>query len=131
MAAKRKVFIADDDTAVLEMLRGKLELAGYEAITTSDPKQVMPMIKVCKPNLILLDLLMPNLGGLEICEMLNRDKETEKIPIIIISGLAGEKDIKSAYRLGVISYFTKPCDLDKLVQEIKKDIYYKEDVRQQ
>jgi len=86
----------------------------------------MPKIKTFKPDLILLDLVMPNLGGMEICEMLNQDKQTCGIPIIVVSGLSKLIDQKRAYQLGVIGYFTKPYDFPKLLKEINKAISYKE-----
>ncbi|MCM8800533.1 MAG: response regulator [Candidatus Omnitrophica bacterium] len=126
MSEKKKIFIADDDETVLTSLKRLLVLAGFEVETAQRAKEVTSRIKGFKPDLIILDLLMPNLGGLEICEMLNQDKETQNIPIIVVSGLAGIEDIKKAYRLGVINYFTKPYDFDKLLKEINKAIIYKE-----
>ena len=123
---KKKIFVADDDKVVLESLKKLLALSGFEVESSSSAKEVISKIKAFKPQVILLDLLMPNLGGLEICEILNSDKETQGIPIIIISALAGQTDIEKAYHLGVTGYFTKPYDFAKLLQEIKKTIAYKE-----
>lgn len=126
MPEKKRIFIIDDDEVVLTSLRDLLTLSGFEAEITRNPKEVLAMVRAFKPQAILLDLLMPNLGGLEVCEMLNSDKETRGIPIIIISALEKEEDIKKAYRLGVIGYFSKPYDFQKLLQEINKVIAYKE-----
>jgi CheY-like chemotaxis protein len=126
MAEKKKIFIADDDEAVLMSLKKLLELSDFEVGTTRNPKDILPMVKALKPDIILLDLLMPNLGGLEICEMLNSDNQTQGIPIIVISALGREEDIKRAYRLGVIGYFVKPYDFNDLLKEIKRNIAYKE-----
>jgi PleD family two-component response regulator len=123
---KKRVFIADDDEATLLSLKKLLILSGFEVDGTPSPKEVIPMIKSFKPDVILLDLLMPELGGFEICEMLNDDKETQGIPIIVISALGGYTDIKRAYKLGVVGYFTKPYDYLRLVHEINKVIAYKE-----
>lgn len=126
MAGKKRVFIADDDEAVLISLKKLLELSDFEVEITRNSKEVLPMIKAVRPDIILLDLLMPNLGGLEICEMLNSDAQTQGIPIIVISALGREEDIKRAYRLGVIGYFVKPYDFNELLREIKRNIAYKE-----
>jgi CheY-like chemotaxis protein len=69
---------------------------------------------------VLLDLLMPDIGGFEICHIIDADIEIKGIPIIIISALSGYTDIKNAYELGVVGYFTKPYDYNKLVNEINK-----------
>ena len=82
----------------------------------------MHSIKSFKPDLILLDLLMPDLGGFEICEILNNDPETHGIPIIIISGFGDSVDIKKAYKLGAVGYFVKPFALSDLCKEINKVI---------
>jgi DNA-binding response OmpR family regulator len=126
MAGKKRVFIADDDETVLISLKKLLELSDFEVEITRNSKDVLPMIKASRPDIILLDLLMPNLGGLEICEMLNSDEQTQGIPIIVISALGREEDIKRAYRLGVIGYFVKPYDFNELLREIKRNIAYKE-----
>lgn len=126
MPEKKKIFIADDDEAILVSLRKLLELSDFIVQTTRNPKDILPMIKAFRPNIILLDLLMPDLGGMEICEMLNSDAQTQGIPIIIISALADEKDIKRAYRLGVTGYFIKPYDFNGLLKEINRTIAYKE-----
>ena len=124
---KKKILIIDDDKVVLESLRRLLELHSYEALAVQEAGEAFSKAKSFNPDVILLDLLMPRLGGLEICEMLNSDKETRGIPIIVVSALDKEADIKKAYRLGVVGYITKPYDLNKLLQEINKAIAYKQE----
>ncbi|MFA5157324.1 MAG: response regulator [Candidatus Omnitrophota bacterium] len=126
MSLKKRVFIADDDEAVLTSLQRLLQLSDFEVEVTRHPKEIVDKIKAFRPDIILLDLLMPNLGGLEICEMLNSDDQTQGIPIIVISALGREEDIKRAYRLGVIGYFVKPYDFNDLLKEIRRTIAYKE-----
>lgn len=125
MADKKKIFIVDDDEIALTSLKKLLVLSGFEVEVTSEAKGVFEKIKVFNPHLIILDLLMPNMGGLEVCQMLNDDKQTSGIPIFVVSGLNNPADQKSAYRLGVINYFTKPYDFNKLLQEINKAIAFK------
>jgi len=126
MEELRKIFIADDDEAVLTSLKKLLEISGYQVLATTNPLEVVIKIRAFKPHLILLDLLMPDLGGLEICEILNKNKEIQGIPIIIISALGSYADIKKAYQLGVIGYITKPYEFPQLLKEIKRAISLKE-----
>jgi CheY-like chemotaxis protein len=126
MLETKRIFIADDDEAALTSLKKLLILSGFEVDATKNPKEAILKVKFFKPHIILLDLLMPALGGLEICEMLNNDKETQSIPVIITSALGGYTDIKKAYHLGVVGYFTKPYEFSQLLQEIKKNIASKE-----
>lgn len=127
MADKKKIIIVDDDKAVLESLEKLLVLSGFEALSTCDPRDAVSKIKAFKPNIILLDLLMPHLGGLEICEILNADKDTQGIPIIVLSALDKEADIKKAYYLGVVDYITKPYDFQDLLRKINKAVFYKDE----
>jgi len=122
---KKKIFIADDDEVNLVSLRKLLELSDFEVETTTQPKEVMSRINSFRPDVILLDLLMPNLGGLEICQMLNNDKDTRDVPILILSALNNPADIKKAYHLGVVGYLTKPYDFHALLREIQKTLAYK------
>ena len=125
MPDKKRIFVADDDEVIVESLGKLLTISGFEVSFTKNPKEVIPKIKTFKPDLILMDLLMPGLGGIELCEILNGDKETEGIPIIVISALAGQSDIRKAYQLGVVGYVTKPYDFSGLLEEINKAISYK------
>jgi two-component system alkaline phosphatase synthesis response regulator PhoP len=122
MADKKRILIADDDEAVLASLMDLLVFSGFEVQATQKAEEIIPMAKSFSPDLIILDLLMPNLGGLEVCGMLNKDKQTRGIPIIVVSGLGSHVDIEKIYRLGVINYFTKPYDFKELLQEINKAI---------
>lgn len=124
---KKRILIIDDDAAALLSLKELLALSGYEAEAIQEAKEVIQRIKAVKPDLILLDLLMPHLGGFEICELLNSDKDTQGIPIIVVSALSKESDIKKAYHLGVIGYVTKPYDFTKLLHEIAKALASKEE----
>lgn len=126
MSDKKKIFIVDDDEVALTSLRRLLELSGFDVRVTQKAKEVIPLTREFKPDLVLLDLLMPGLGGLEVCEMLNNSEETKRIPVIVISALGKDEDIKKAYKLGVIGYFTKPYDYQELLREINKTIAYKE-----
>jgi PleD family two-component response regulator len=120
MAEKKRIFIADDDVEALTSLKKLLILSGFDADGTSKPKEIVGMIKTFKPDIVLLDLLMPEVGGFEICEILNDDRETQGIPIFVVSSLGGYTDIKKAYKLGVVGYFTKPYDYIRLIQEINR-----------
>jgi len=126
MSEKKRIFIIDDDEVTLTSLKKMLVLSGFETECSQNPKDAIGKIKLFNPDIILLDLLMPNLGGLEVCEILNSDPQTRPIPIIVVSGLASITDLKKAYHLGVIDYFTKPYDFKKLLQAIQKAIIYKE-----
>lgn len=126
MAEEKRILIADDDEVILTSLKKLLVISGFEVNTTTNAKDVSSLVKSFKPHLILLDLLIPDLGGLEICDILNKDSQTQGIPIIILSGLGNYADIRKAYQLGVIGYITKPYEFPQLLKEIQKAIDFKE-----
>ena len=127
MVEKKRIFILDDDKVTLDCFKQLLIKDGFDVDALSSSKDALEDLKAFGPDLIIMDLFMPCLSGLEMCQMLNDDKDTKSIPIIVVSGLCDEADIKKAYILGVVSYITKPCDYEKLLREIKKAIYFKED----
>jgi DNA-binding response OmpR family regulator len=123
---KKRIFIADDQEDILLLLKSFLAEHNFEVMLLKEPKTILASIISFKPDLILLDLLMPDLGGFEICEILNTNLQTREIPIIIISGLGDLADIKKAYSLGAVGYFVKPFSLADLFTKITKTITNKE-----
>ncbi len=126
MAEKKRILIADDDAVVLTSLKKLLVISGFEVNVATSARDILSIVKSFKPQLILLDLLMPDLGGLEICDILNKDSQTQGIPIIILSAVGNYTDIRKAYKLGVIGYITKPYEFPQLLKEIRKAIDSKE-----
>jgi DNA-binding response OmpR family regulator len=125
---KRRIFIADDEPEVLFLLKDFLTANNFDVKVCKVSKNVVRLIRSFKPHLILLDLLMPDLGGFEVCEILNHDSCTCGIPIIIISGLGDPKDIKKAYKLGIVGYLVKPFSLESMLKKINQAIANKEKV---
>ncbi|OQB13411.1 MAG: DNA-binding response regulator MtrA [Candidatus Omnitrophica bacterium ADurb.Bin205] len=124
--AKKRIFVADDQEEVLSLLKDFLTGEGFEVMVSKESKNVLRLIRSFKPNLILLDLLMPDLGGFDVCEILNNEPQTRGIPIIVISGLSAPEDIKKSYRLGVVDYLVKPFSLPDMLAKINKAICNKE-----
>jgi DNA-binding response OmpR family regulator len=123
---KKKIFIADDQEDVLSLLNDFLTEHDFEVKVLKEPKNILAAVISFKPDLILLDLLMPDLGGFEICEIFNKNQQTCEIPIIIISGFGNLVEIKKAYSLGAVGYFVKPFSLQDLFTKIIKTIDNKE-----
>lgn len=126
MAEQKRILIVDDDEVVLTSLKKLLVISGFEVNAAANAKDVSSIAKSFKPHLILLDLLMPDLGGLEICDILNKDSQTQGIPIIVLSAVGNYTDIRKAYKLGVVGYITKPYEFPQLLKEIQEVIDSKE-----
>lgn len=123
---KNKIMFIDDEEEFLKLVKLNLEDSGkYEVATFLNAKNIVEHVHREKPDVILLDLLMPNLGGIEACEMLNDDPFASGIPLIIISGLAKDADKLKAYRLGVVDYLVKPVELEHLIASIEKAVKLK------
>ena len=123
---KRKVMVVDDEKDFLAITKLNLEETGkYEVTTLSTAKDIIPQMHAFKPDVILLDILMPAVGGLDACEMLNNDPIGKKIPIIIISALSKDKDKISAYKAGVVEYLVKPVEKDEIISKIEKALQFK------
>jgi excisionase family DNA binding protein len=113
------VLIVDDDPIVLEEFREALSGEGFDLDFASDGFEAGRKIYKKKPDLILLDFKMPGIDGFQVCEILHKDKETTQIPIIAVTVLNSEEDIRRIKKCGVKKYIPKPMDIEKLLISIK------------
>lgn len=107
MAKSEKILIIDDEIILLEAIAKKLSLEGFEIIKAADGQEGLEKIKLEHPDLILLDILMPKMDGMEVLEEVNKDPELAKIPIIVISNSGQPVEIEKAMSLGVRDYLIK------------------------
>ena len=123
---KIRILVVDDETDFLEITRMNLQGTGkYDVLTLSRANDIVDHIHHFKPQIILLDILMPGIGGIEACEMLNTDAMGKGIPIIILSALDKESDKLKAYKVGVVDYLIKPIEKNELINKIEKALRYK------
>jgi len=123
---KRRIMVVDDEQDYLEITKLNLEATGnYEVLTLSSAKDIIRYLHSYKPDIILLDILMPAVDGIETCNLLNKDPIGKKIPIIIVSALDTDKDRLDAYKAGVVDYVPKPADKEVLIEKIEKALQYK------
>jgi len=117
---KPKILIAEDDNFLLLAVKDKLGRAGFDVITAVNGIEALEKMRSSKPDLVLLDLVMPQKGGFETLEEAQIDKTLKKIPIIILSNLGHESDIKKAEELGAVDYIVKAnFSLKKVVEKVK------------
>lgn len=123
---KKKILVVDDEEHIANLIRVRLECAGeYEVKLLFEATDIISQVRAFKPDVILLDLLMPDIGGLEVCRRLNEDAITYAIPIIVVSALSKDIDKLKAYRLGIIDYIIKPFDSKLLIAAIERAIRFK------
>ena len=102
-----KIVIIEDDQVINQMYRMKFEAAGFDVATASDGQAGIKMAEKFKPEIILLDLQMPNMGGAEALEIIRKSTGGAKIPVIILTNLGEEEAPKSLRSLGIHSYIVK------------------------
>lgn len=107
MAARKKILLAEDDKYISRAYKDGLERAGFEVLVATDGSEALEKIKKDAPDLILLDLIMPVKNGFEVLEELAMDGGVKKIPVIILSNLGQDSDIKKGKALGAVDYLIK------------------------
>ena len=112
-----RILIVDDEHDFIELLQYKLAGHGYDLIVANDGVHALSQARTQKPNLILLDILLPDLDGLSVCEILRRQPSTKKIPVIFMSALTGDITKRTA-SMHAEDFFTKPLDLPRLEKRI-------------
>jgi serine phosphatase RsbU (regulator of sigma subunit) len=113
------ILIVDDNPASAEILRARLEANRYEIMTATDGESGLAMAREVKPDLVLLDIMMPKLDGLEVCRRLKSDDSLPFMPIIMITAKAASEDIVAGLEAGGDEYLTKPVDHAALVARVK------------
>lgn len=120
-----KVLVIDDDRDTMRILEAKLTDAGYQVLQAADGKEGLEKAKQVRPDLILLDVMMPELDGLSVLQHLKFDTLTDKIPVVIMTA-KGEKMQKLFTMEGAVAYLTKPFVFSELLDELKKCLGKKE-----
>lgn len=117
---KHKILLVDDEPDALEVLGFKLRQAGYNPLLAKDGARAIALARDERPALIVLDLMLPEVDGLEVCKILRRDPNTASIPIIMLTARAAEMDRVLGLELGADDYVTKPFSPRELLLRIKK-----------
>lgn len=120
MQMKPKILVVDDEPDALEVLGFKLKEAGYNPVFAADGARALAVARDEIPALIVLDLMLPEVDGLEVCRILRRDATTAAIPIIMLTARAAEMDRVVGLEIGADDYVTKPFSPRELVLRIKK-----------
>lgn len=114
-----KILTVDDEPDVLELIRFHLSKAGFEVVQAATGRQALEMIHEEKPDLVLLDLMLPDIDGFGVCELLRRNPDTASLPIIIVSAWGTPDSQSLGLDLGALDYVTKPFSPRVLVNRIQ------------
>ncbi|MFZ5648419.1 MAG: response regulator [Bacillota bacterium] len=121
------VLVVDDEQNILELIRYNLEKEGYRVLAATDGNMALDLAGRERPDLILLDVMLPGFDGLSVCRSLRQNEATRKIPIIMISARGEELDKVLGLELGADDYVTKPFSIRELLARIKARLRSKED----
>ncbi|MFX0558623.1 response regulator transcription factor [Maribacter sp. CXY002] len=114
------IFLIEDDSTIRENTTEFLEMEGYKVKTATNGKEGLEKMSVYKPDLIVCDIRMPEMDGLELLEKLGLHTELKTVPLIFFSAKSEKKDISIGLKQGAFDYIVKPSDLDDLLASIKR-----------
>jgi DNA-binding response OmpR family regulator len=117
-----KVIVIDDEPFILMMIEDKLKKAKIEVVTLRESRNALSVIKKEKPNLIILDWMMPELSGIELCKMIKADPEISAIPIFMLTAKGQDSDEQLGLQCGVARYITKPFSPKSLLEMIQETV---------
>ncbi|MFQ5743868.1 MAG: response regulator [Acidobacteriota bacterium] len=117
--AKSQILIIEDDPDILELLQYNLEREGFEVLVAEDGETGLREAATRRPSLILLDLMLPGMAGLDVCRQLQRQEETSRIPVVMVTAKGEESDVVLGLELGADDYITKPFGVRELVARVR------------
>ncbi len=117
---KKRILVVDDEVELVKAIRVRLEHVGYEVSVAYDGPEGLEKSKLEKPDLILLDVMMPGLDGFEVLSRLRANPETQHVPVIMLTAKGDTESMFKAHDLGSTDYFIKPFDTKELLDFIER-----------
>jgi len=114
------VLVVDDDPVIQKLLQVNFEMEGYSVITAGDGEEGLRRAQAERPDIVLLDIMMPKMNGLEVAAALKADDETAGIPVILLSAKAQSSDVQAGMEAGADDYITKPFDPLELLDRVRE-----------
>jgi len=118
--AAQKILVCDDERHIVRLIQVNLERHGYQVVTAYDGKEGLEKVKSEKPDMVVLDVMMPYMDGFEVLKNIRRDPETEALPVIMLTAKAQDKDVFEGYHYGADMYLTKPFNPMELISFVKR-----------
>ncbi len=117
-----RILAVDDSPTILEMIKAILEAGGYEVLTAADGAEALDKARAEKPDLILLDVMLPKLDGYRVCRLLKFDQNYKHIPIIMLTAKTEEQSMATGLRTGADQYLTKPIEPERLLASVAEEL---------
>ena len=117
---RKSILIVDDEKLTRSLLQRNIVLAGYDVVVASNGNEALKKIEEYTPDLIVVDLVMPEMNGFETCRHIRSNDRTKKTPVIVVSALQSQSDIAEAKNSGADVFLTKPVKPGDFINEVKK-----------
>ena len=114
-----KILVVDDDKAINELIKVNLKLAGYEVVQAFDGTQGFALAKQELPNMVILDVMMPNVDGYTVAQRIRQNESTKNMPILMLTALSDIEDKGRGFAIGIDDYLVKPFDMEELKMRVK------------
>jgi CheY-like chemotaxis protein len=115
-----RILAVDDDPIILRLLQVNLEMEGHEVVTAADGHEALAQMRAASPEVVLLDVMMPELDGWQVCERIRADAELAHTPVVFLSARAQESDLARGAEVGADAYVTKPFDPLALIELVER-----------
>lgn len=120
MAGPHRILLVDDEPSIVKMVGKRLEVEGFQVLIAMDGQDGLAKAQAEQPDLIILDLMLPKLNGYEVCTMLKQDTRYQKIPIVLFTAKAQDKDEKMGMECGANAFVRKPFRAQELMEHIRR-----------
>ncbi len=114
-----RILIVDDERSIVKVIRKQLEIAGYEVAVSLDGEDGLAKAQAWRPDVIILDVMLPRVNGYEVCATLKADQDLRQIPILMLTARAQPPDREQGLRSGADIFLTKPFDLEDLLRQVQ------------
>lgn len=118
--ARKRILLADDEADIIMLVSTRLKAGGYDVITATDGEAALRMVREQKPDLVILDVMMPKLNGHQVCRLLKFDSNFRSIPVIILTARTQPADARIAGECGADAHMTKPLDSQEFLKKVAK-----------
>ncbi len=120
LSNKKKILVVEDEPDIAEGLQARLTLEGYEVVLAADGKIGVEKARSEKPNLVIMDVMLPLVNGYEACKLIKQDKHTKDIPVLFLTALPRVDDAEAAFQAGGDDFLNKPFTDERLLHKIHK-----------
>jgi len=121
-AAKKILLVEDSDTTRLTNRIMISKRTGYTVIPVANGTEALKLARTERPDLVLMDIMMPGMDGLEVCRRMRKQEATEKIPIVLLTFRVGEESVSDGFASGCTAYLKKPVEMDELVETLRRHL---------